>query len=275
MEPISEHREHFEGSKAVDSHDGWITPAGVFYGCNPEQHDQLAKFLLQNNKSNIEHRLREDNNHAMLSNLDNLPPRVVVKAAGYALLSHNLLAEQNLPKTLTLRQLELMKRNNLTFMPESGRLQTDIYLEVRKLLKDNPKTSEIADSQTYSYDHRQNFKSFVENPSEVIGIYDDESLADEVYDLLTIGNTAEIKMRRDRDIVTWRKVQLPSGNEVFVQQDRHEHSGNSNYALYEDAISLVSKHDIKKFTDKILSTQGSHAYFEGDPEMLEDLGIST
>lgn len=254
----------YKGSKMVSSEDGWITPAGVFYACTPEDHDEIANFLWQSKRDNVLHRLRENKNYEVLGNIDDLPPRVILKAAGYALLSHNLLAESNLPRTLSSKQLELIKRSNLTFIPESGRLDPSVYLEFRDLMKANLRIAKILESRECSYEARQSLKTFMENPSDIISVHDEDNFSDEIFDILSKGHTAEIKSKSRIDVITWRRIQLPSGNEAYIQFERHEHRGNPNYTLYQDVISLISKKGVTDFIHEVESKVDSRTIFEGD-----------
>lgn len=248
---------HFESSKKANSQDGWITPGGIFYGCTPEEHDECAKYLLQTHQIKIKETLEKsnDNNvHQVLEDMDKLNPRIILKSAGYALLSDGLLVEQNMPDSLSVKQLEFMQRSRLTFAPESGKLQPSVYLEFRERLKKEPGISDIEESLKHYdggwNDNLGNFQSFIENPASYLYLQNiSPKAAEEIYNLLTRGGAAETTFQGgyggDRNIMKWRSIILPSGTEVFVQYNHHTHADYD--ADDEDSFALVSKKDIEEF----------------------------
>jgi hypothetical protein len=243
---------HFEGKRVVTSEDGWITPTGIFYACTSEEHDDSAGYLLKAHRANIEHRLKEDHQYQILENIDDLPPRSVLKTVGFALLSKGLLVESNLPSSVSRKQLELMQRSNLKFAPESGKLDPEIYLEYGRQLRQNPQVALLLESQ--SHETRQAIEAFVDNPSSLLMLsdaYDQDLDIKKVYDTLTAGHTKELvrgEAINHGDQFTWRKVTLPSNSAVYIQLDDHEHDAYADYRGDHDyAISLVSKQAVQRF----------------------------
>lgn len=258
MEDISGKEErNFESSRVVNSPDGWITPTGTFYGCSPDEHDVSAGYLLRTHRANIEHRLQENHQREILSNIDKTNARTVLKAAGFALLSNGLMAETNLPKSLTTRQLELMQRSNLSFTPESGRLPPDVYLEFLKLLQGDPRIAEIRDS--LDYDSQLEMDSFLKTPSRALvlsNIYGTSSMkeyAEEIYDITTVGKADEISVEISisRDVIKWKPANLHGARDAYVQYERHEHAGNPYRDDEDYYLALVSGKEVRSFIESM------------------------
>jgi len=243
----------FEESELISGSDGWITPGGKFYSCTPEEHDTCASFLLENRKDEIQKALKQNKSNRQ-NQIDSLPPRVILKAAGYALFSHGILAEQNLPKDLSLEQIKKISDANLKFTPESGRIEPNLYLEFQKTLSANEELSNLM--EVFGYEGREGITNWIANPSTILYLSDwmdsrGARTALEVYDLITRGYSSEYKFGEainHGDQFIWRKVSLASGGDIYIQMNEHEHDAFQDYVGDHDyLISLVSLDQIKEF----------------------------
>jgi len=198
---MSERLRH-ESSRVANASDGWITPAGVFYGCESDEHDELARFLWESQREKILAGITED--------IDNLNPRIILKQAGYALLSRGLLAEENLPDRLSAKQLVFISENRLLLVPGSSRWNS----------------------------FSLNVVSFREGKA--------------IFDALTQGDRDEIVLHKSSgDMILWRQLMLPSGEEKFVQYHLHIHQGVFSSREKKASFSLVTKAEVKSFIDEI------------------------
>ncbi|MFC1749851.1 hypothetical protein ACFL2V_13715 [Pseudomonadota bacterium] len=253
--PPKDHETKFTSSSIVSSENGWITPAGTFYACTPEEHDELANFLWQSKRANIEHRIVNDKTVSweIQRRLDKLPARTIVKAAGYALLSGGLLAEENIPKNLTAKQLEIIGKSQAKFTPESGRLDPTFYLEYRGLLQQQTEQFQQI-TQDLEAEHIRNIENFISNPTQALvlsdfysPIYEDDIT--QILDLLSPASIGEVSIsgpRASRTNYRYRHISLPSSGEVYLQLKEHEHAfgdtGDRDYVF-----SIVSLEQIEKF----------------------------
>jgi hypothetical protein len=266
--------DRFTGLRKITSDNGWITPAGVFYACTPQEHDLCAGFLLKNNIVHIKNILENNYKSAVVGEIDQLSPRTVLKEAGFALLSDGLMVESNLPEHLSMKQFELMERAKLTFSPESGRLEPSIYLEFQKRLQEEQRLKELGTNidgdkgeQTVDY--------FIKNPNGVLDIYDYHR-SDEIFDLLTSGYTSEIVINQiGKSKYKWRQLNIGSGN-VFVEFIHHDHSEDGAYECYpsvEDIFTLVDRSAVDKFLLDI-SRDGRLKSIDGDLKVLDEEVVS-
>lgn len=251
---VDQSAKHFESSKKTNKPDGWITPGGIFYGCTPEEHDDSAKYLLQTNKAHIKKLLDKNQEYGTLGQIEELNPRIILRKAGYALLSNGLLVEQNLPYSFTTKQMEFMVQNHLAFAPESGKLEPAIYLELKDWLKTNLEIENLLEKVRYGHDeNEQQLKSFIENPSS-LALLSDSFKGDEIFESIAKDNTDEITRLsirgRDRERMRWRKIHLPSGSEVFLEFNHHEHHADNNIRE-EDSFEFVSRQAVETFLKKI------------------------
>jgi len=258
----------FEGHRKVTSDDGWITPAGVFYGCSSDEHDELAKYLLVTKKTNIESAISQHERYWKMEDVQHLSSREIIKVAGYALLSNGILAEQNLPDSLTLKQLTLMKNNKLIFAPESGMFSPSVYVEFSKKIKNDPDIPELLE-KIIREGLKHEFQAFLKRPSTSFDILQDNGVSRDVFDFLTKGSDAEITMKAGRDIITWRRIKLSSNKEVLVEHYFHKHGEyDEGYHPEEEAfLMLTDKKRVKEFIRK--NRRKTRVRVTGDLEILE------
>lgn len=164
----------FEGLKVVNSKDGWITLDGLFYSCESDEHDACAKHLFETNKEQILEYLNKTGEDQLALSADNTPTRFLLLHTGYALLSNNLLAETNLPKMLTRQQYELIEKYDLKFTQGTDMVDPGALLEFSDIIQGNKKLRKYSDSfKFYSWDNHD-MKSFMENPSNFLHIWDEK-----------------------------------------------------------------------------------------------------
>lgn len=241
----------FEGLRKINSHDGWITPAGSFYACGPQDHEICARYLLATNKIYIENRLEKNGRIEIINDIQNYSSREVLKAAGYALLSDNLLAKVNMPENLSVRQLELIKRANLMLPNKENLLDFDTYKEIQKLAATEI-DKYIAENKYFS-DNSEPIRSLamvVKDPTfRIHGEEAAESLV-QTFDLLTKNYKAEQKLTMGKGTATWRLIETPSHKQAVVELLYHDHAqGDDDYGYPTEEwwISFKTKANVDNF----------------------------
>lgn len=249
----------FESSRSVTKPDGWITPAGVYYACNPPEHDDCAKYLLKTHSRLIDSLLEKNGVYNMSIDDPDLSPREVLKAAGFALLSDGLLVDSNLPKSFTLRQLEFTKRNHLEFINKGDQLGLSDYQAFQENIKNSQEAAELIKRGNVV------FKNFLEDPTQTMYFEEDRSLAEEIFNIISKDQTVEISLVLGKGKIIWRHISVGSGN-VFIYKFFHDHGYEDTYPETETWISLTTKQNIK---DSITNYRKSGGYIpEGDLTIL-------
>lgn len=253
----------FESSRIANSPDGWITTTGVFYPCSPQEHDELAKYLLKTHKQFIRTLLIEKEHYGMIGDHSEYNARTVLKTAGFALLSGNQLSESNLPEVLSLKQMEFVDRNNLVFMPKSGQLDLGAYRSFQDRMKDLGGIKKLVERNNVA------LRKFLEDPTRTIHIQDNDSFAEELFTALTEGSTVEISLKLSKGKVTWRRLNIPSRDDIFLEYEYHDHTSGGVYESSPETeafLLLTSKQGIKEYLHK---KAGSGAYASGDVHVLD------
>ena len=248
----------FESSRKANSPDGWITTNGIFYPCSPEEHDKLADYLLKIHQKFIESLLIEGEHYEMMGRRREQPARNILKAARFALISDNQLSEANLPEILSLKQREFIERNNLIFMPKSGELDLAAYHSFLETAKDLPGVQRLLQRKNVV------ITKFLDDPTKIIHIADNDLFAQEVFKILSEVSTATISLKYNKGIVTWSQLNIPNRNDVFLEHDFHNH-GYDSTPEKESWVSLVSKQAVKKYIDN-KGVSGYHS--KGDLSVL-------
>lgn len=262
----------FEGLRKINSHDGWITPTGTFYGCDPQDHDVCAKYLLETNKAFVESRLDQNNKYQMLGNTDDFSPREVLKAAGYALLSDNLLVDSNLPENLSLKQLDLIKRANLELPKMENNLDFDTYKEIQKLA--SGEIDKYISGQKYFSDDSEPIRSLkmvVRDPTFVVHGEESSESLEQTYELLTKNYKAEQRLIMGKGVTTWRLIETPSNKQVVIELVYHDHAqGDDDYGFPTEEwwMSFKSKVSVDDFLKSEMAS-GKHSgwHLEGSLEV--------
>ncbi len=236
----------FESSRVASSPDGWIAPSGVFYSCTPQEHDECAKYLLKTHKNFIDTLLIRNERHAMRGDHSGYNPREVLKAAGFALLSGNLLSEANLPEKMTLRLMEFAERNHISFVPQSGQLTLEAYQAFQKKVRDSEGVKQLLERRNIA------IREFVDDPTKMIPIQDDDSFAEKLLSVLTEGYTAQISLKISKGKIIWRRLAIPN-QDIFLEYEYHDHTVGGAYESFPETeafILLTDKKGIKEFIEK-------------------------
>lgn len=252
----------FESSRVANSPDGWITTNGVFYPCTPQEHDECAEYLLKAHKKYIESLLIESEHYEMVGARSEHPARTILKTAGFALLSDNQLSESNLPKTLSLKQMEFAERNSLVFMPKSGQLDLAAYQSFLASVKELSGVKKLVERKNMV------IKGFLEDPTKTIHIQDNDSFARQIFESLSEGSTAEVSLKYSKGVVIWRRLNIPNHDDVFLEYEYHDHTAGGAYESTpgtEVFMILTNKLGIKEYLGK---KQRSRYYPKGDLSAL-------
>lgn len=233
----------FESSITASKPDGWITRDGAFFACAPDEHDECAEFILNQQRKDIEFLLTGEGRYGMVGPNTEHSPRTILKSAGFALLSDNQLAESNLPEALSLKQMEFAEKNNLVFMPMSGQLDLATYKSFLEKVKELEGVQKLL--------RRKNvvIKNFLDDPTKMIHIEDNESFTKQIFDVLSEGSTAEISLESSKSIVTWRRLDIPDHEDVFLEHEYHNH-GYDSFPETESFVMLTNKQAIKGYLEK-------------------------
>lgn len=235
----------FESSRIKNKPDGWITTNGVFYGCTPEEHDELAKYLLEKHKPFINNLLIQREHYELVGNrTEDKPPREILKLAGFALLSDDQLAETNLPDVLTLRQLDFVNRNKLVFTPKSGQLSLEEYQSFLESVKNSEGIKRLLDRKN------KVIQRFLDDPTKTIHIQDNDSFAEKVFNALTENSTGEISLKLRKEKITWKKIDIQGHDEIFVEYQYHDHGYEDVTPQTEAFIMLTNKKAIMEYLEE-------------------------
>jgi hypothetical protein len=253
MEESRETFSKFEGSRKLTGKDGWISPAGVFYNCSPEEHDILADYILRDKKVYIEGLLEKNAGFEIWDKIKELSPREVIKSAGYALLSGNILSEQNLPETLSKKQMRFIHDNQMVFAPESSRLQPSVYLELKKRIQENKNLPSILQILKFCADSyaEEKFKNFIKNPYGYFHVfYLNGEESEEIRSFFSFGEDEEIYFESPwRNTYTWTPIRGLADEDVFLEYSYHLHNGGEE-PYQEEGYKFVGKKAIKNFLDE-------------------------
>ncbi len=234
----------FEISESITKPDGWITPDGGFYPCTPEEHDECAKFLLTTKSKEIEDLLINKEIYSIDLKRPEMPPREILKAAGFGLLSGNFLSEYNLPEKLTFKQLELIEKSGLVYKPMAGQLNFDVYRTFQEKMKKSEDVIKLLERKNVV------FRNFLEDPTKTIHIEENDGFAKKIFDILSANYTKEINLKLGKGQITWRRLDLKDYSDVYLELDYHDHGYEDSYPETESWILLTNKEAITEFLQK-------------------------
>jgi len=261
----------FEAFRKINSPDGWITPTGSFYGCGPNDHDLCAEYLLKTHEVFINTQLEENFKSQMAGNFDEFPKREVLKAAGFALLSDNWLADSNLPEKLSIRQLEIIKRSGFPLPKRDGEIDPDIYLEFKEIIL---KAIEDEKQNAKRYSHYKEggspidlLKKLLESSETSVHEEDRQGSVKEAFDLITKDSVAEQTIELGKGVITLRLMKLPSGKDIVVRLDFHDHSEQGTWdcsPVEETWLCFKSKESVNEYISKeVLSGRHGNWHLSG------------
>lgn len=258
-EIIPQPEKTFESSIIKTTPDGWITKDGAFFACQPDEHDECAEFILNKNRKQIEHSLISDGHYAYTGPNTEHSPRTILKAAGFALLSDNQLVESNLPEALSLKQMEFAETNNLVFKPMSGQLDLVTYKSFLDKVKELERVQKLLKRKNVV------ITRFLEDPTKMIHLEENESFAKEIFDSLSKGATAEITLKTSKSLITWRRLDIPGHNDVFLEHEFHDHGYDSTPET-ESFVMLTNKESVKNY---LIEKQKRGYYPKGNLNALD------
>ena len=250
----------FESSRVKNKPDGWISPNGVFYGCTPEEHDKCANFLLEHHKEYIDLQLIKNEKYTMRGwQADVIAAREKLKAAGFALLSDDQPSESNLPDTLSLRQMEFAKRNELVFAPQSGQLEVEQYQAFKEVVSQWDGVSKLLERKNKAV------IKFMNDPTRTLYVADNDSFAKKVFNALTEKSTGEVTLKLRKEKLTWKKLDIPEHDDIYVEYHYHNHGYDATPET-ESFIMLTNKKSIKEYLEEKAKTR---IYPSGNLKILD------
>lgn len=127
--------------------DGWLTPRGKFYPCEPDEHDKSAEFLLSEGSSEKED-LSKIHKSSLYILKQDLPAREKLKKSGYVLVRGEVLPSQELGN-LTTSQLRTLEGAGIQILDpmENIKFSPEIALKAVDLLRE--RTGEIKNLEEY------------------------------------------------------------------------------------------------------------------------------
>ncbi|MGB6838789.1 MAG: hypothetical protein WBD86_02155 [Microgenomates group bacterium] len=134
-------KDAFERKEKIEpGQDGWLTPEGNFYPCEPDEHDDSAKFLLSDQSP-------EDIDEREWL-LEHFPPREIVKRRGYVLVRGKILPSNDFIK-LTPSQLDRLNEAGVQILDSinNNEFSPKIAIKSIKLLSD--RVDKIKDLKGY------------------------------------------------------------------------------------------------------------------------------
>ena len=234
----------FESSRVKNKPDGWISPNGVFYGCAPEEHDKCANFLLERHKEYIDLQLIKNEKYTMRGwQAEEIAAREKLKAAGFALLSDDQLSESNLPESLSLRQMEFAKRNELVFAPQSGQLEVEQYQAFKEEVRNWEGVNRLLERKNKAV------TKFMNDPTRTLYVADNDSFAEKVFNALTEKTSGEISLKLLKEKLTWKKLDIPGHDDIYVEYHYHNHGYDATPET-EAFIMLTNKKSIKEYLEE-------------------------
>ena len=136
-------------------------------------------------------------------------------------------------------------------MSLSGQLDYQSYQEFLESVKDWQKRQK--DYYFYDSEGRKTFAGqmnlFLNDPTGISYFWENDLVANNFYDILTISSDTEMSYKSDKDKITWRHIPLPTSANVFLELYYHDHS-SKNSPLSETWIKLVDKQGINNFLNK-------------------------
>lgn len=170
-----------------------------------------------------------------------MPPREILKAAGFGLLSGNFLSEYNLPEKLTFKQLELIEKSGLVYSPLSGQLNFEDYLAFQEKMKASEDANKLLERKNIA------FKNFLNDPTGTIHFEENDEFAKKVYNILSADYTKEITLKVGKGVMTWRRLNIGADSDIYLELDYHDHGYDDSYPGTESWILLTNKEAITKF----------------------------
>jgi hypothetical protein len=277
--------------KILPGSDGWLSPNGNFYVAKSDEHDEAAKWIIENNLSEL--RKRIGRNHLIRSDSDlreksELSPRQFLNINRWILINGPVFHTEN-ALNYTTKQLELLSEASI---PIIGAFDG---------------SKEFSSKETFEWVNKtvERISDFIQNPEILVWNYEkgyerkvvsqDEywkhldslgstTLEDfkkdpfhsvfsefgcigftDVRDVITEGFKDEIIFDRGMETYTLRLIQLPSGERICVEYTFHHHDrdfGNENHMH----IYVV---DDFSFRDKINNylSAGSHLVTKYEPQI--------
>lgn len=128
-------------------------------------------------------------------------------------------------------------------MPKSGQLSLEEYQSFLESVKDLPGVKKLLERKNVV------IKNFLDDPTKMIHVTDNDSFAKQVFESLAEGSTAELSLKYSKGTVTWKRLNLPDHPGVFLEHEFHDHGYDSTPET-ESFVMLINKKGIKEYVEK-------------------------
>ena len=256
-------QERFSSSRKITTPNGWLSPAGVFVPCKPDEHGASADFIFAKNRAYFETHLQNEDleKYARL-------PRYLLEKAGYILVSHGIYNKTSF-EDLTPKQQEVLKNSKVNYEEAMASLSfSDKFKFFERFIKPNQDYLSQKGFNSSRLSYIESIELF-SNPEKELFLIDKQDLAQEIYDNITADFPAEAGYRvqgtgnvfsdhglapKDApgavDEWLWRSPDPhPSDKSVFVELITHVHDGRSEGTMgnINSTICLVNFRHISNF----------------------------
>jgi len=245
---------------------GWLTPDGGFYACEPNEHDKCAAYVVEKNTS-------------LRSLGEGVLPRSFLMGEGYALISSGRVV---LPENdLSFEQLRLIEESGVLMLEEPIVKLVDYEEYIRAVrektkLDDYKAIAEEIDWYGGSCDPSlgkvrvgEVVERFLGNPNKEMIITDNEKVAEYLLEMFSGGYEKELVLpagEHDLDDYVYRV--LPGGK-LVLRMLKHSHDGRSEgmYGSVNWHFRVINLKVMLRNIRKIVGTKGYKVM--GDKEVYE------
>lgn len=290
IEENQESSERFPKSDhIVLGNDGWLSPSGVFFKADSDQHEILAKWLVSNNLSELKKGRRPKDDTRYLEE-SGLPSREFLRDKGWILINGPVFRTDN-ALNYTTQQLKLLAETGVPVMgaydgskefssqetlewvnTSAQNIKDFINKQDIKILKrfNNSGYEPVSASQDeywedINYRGYSTLDDFKKDPFHTtFGDFGMVSFTD-VRDVLSQGYHDEIVFDQGQETYTLRLVELGSGENICIEYTFHHHvghgSGNEEHMNMYVVDNFTFEDKINKYISTGINPQIKGEYF--------------
>lgn len=269
------HENIFNTSRIINSRNGWLSPTGIFTSCTSKEHDASANFVLEKKRIFVE-RVIEKNEPDLKNEILKGSSRTILKEAGYLLISHNLIADQNMPDKLTDKQMHILKQANLPTSPEAYKLPHHVYTAFNTKVLGSYKKTDSGKSVNNTHFSPMEKTDFLDDSQKDFFLVDKQGLVDEIFATITQRSSSTIELcvkNGGQDDYKLKRINLLD-EEIWVKLHRHYHDLSTGTMGYiNDVLTLLSTEQMINFTHRELQSgkrDSKKITLKGDIELLKN-----